>query len=325
MQKWKRSKRFIKEDIVITITLNPAIDVILYVDELYKGKLNRVDKYVRFAAGKGINVASFLSDLGFKNISVTGFLGEKNKYYFLDYFKEKSLNDNFIYYNGYTRENYKIVEDSTNVTTEVNTESIYREKLCLGAMQSMIEEFAPNFNYFVFSGSVPPTFNSDVYYKLGKIAVSKNKKVIIDTSGIALKEALRIPPFAIKPNYNEYCELLNKSSLTIKEIVESLKYIHNKGVEYVLLTMGEKGALISTRDAKIFVKGVPDKINSTTCAGDAFLSGFLYGIINNCSLEEIAKLSTASSLSLLSSFNRQLENILSLERYYKNIEVEHIS
>ena len=125
---------------IFTLTLNPAIDLnIMLHGELSKGRVNRADKSFKIAGGKGINVASYLSDLGLRNIAVTGFLGMGNAQCFKEHFVNKGLLDHFIYFHGYTRENIKIVEEKYSMTTDINLESSYIDMPSLQQLKDLID------------------------------------------------------------------------------------------------------------------------------------------------------------------------------------------
>jgi 1-phosphofructokinase family hexose kinase len=310
---------------ILTLTLNPAIDFnIILPDTLSIGKVNRAVKSFKTAGGKGINVASYLSDMGLKNITVTGYLGIENAHYFKEHFTNKDLLDQFIYYHGYTRENVKIVENKVSITTDINLESSYINKPSIQQLEDLIENTSYQKDYYLFSGSVPKWIDNSIYLKLGKILKEKNKKIIIDSSGIPLKMALELPPFAIKPNLDEFYELYGYTS-DIKNILKNIDMLLNSGIEYVLLSMGSNGAILATKYGKIKAKGNLSRLVTSVGAGDAFLSGFIYGIINNYHLKDLAIFSTASSLALLESPNRSVPGAQSIyNNYYKNITLEEI-
>jgi len=100
---------------VVTVTLNPAIDLTGTTDTVKIGKVNVLQTGCLHPAGKGINVAHVLSNLG-ANVTVTGFLGENNQQAFVDLFTDLNVTDKFIRVKGDTRINVKISETSGQMT-----------------------------------------------------------------------------------------------------------------------------------------------------------------------------------------------------------------
>ena len=177
-------------------------------------------------------------------------------------------------------------------------------------------------DYYIFSGSVPDWLDSSIYFELGKFIKEKNKKIIIDTSGIPLKMALKLPPFAIKPNLDEFYELYG-STLNFNGILKNIGTLIDSGIEYVLLSMGAEGAILADKNAMVKVTGKLSHLVSSVGAGDAFLAGFVYGNISHYCLDDMATFSTAASLALLESDNRSLPDAESIfNNYNKNITVE---
>jgi 1-phosphofructokinase len=303
---------------ILTLTLNPAIDFnVVLSDSLNRGKVNRAENSFKIAGGKGINVASYLSDLGLKNIGVAGLLGLDNAHYFKNHFKNKSLTDNFIYFKGTTRENIKIIENKDSITTDINLESSYIEQPPIKDLKVIIENSIDKYEYYIFSGSIPKWMNDTIYFELGKFLKDKNKKVIVDTSGIPLKKALDLHPFAIKPNLDEFYEIFGKR-LDFNCILKKIDNLIDNGIDYVLLTMGERGAIVANKNIKLKVSGKLHNKGSSVGAGDAFLAGFAYGIIKKYSLEKLAMFSTAVSLALIESKDRNLPDMEKIKNNYCN-------
>jgi 1-phosphofructokinase family hexose kinase len=310
---------------ILSLTLNPAIDFNITIQGvLTKGKVNRSDKYFKMAGGKGINVASYLSDLGLKNVGATGFLGLENAHYFKEHFINKGILDMFIYFNGSTRENVKIVETDNAATTDINLNSKYLEVPCLQLLRNLINTASYKSDYFVFSGSIPNWLDDSIYYELGKDLKVKDKKIIVDTSGLPLKFALDLPPFAIKPNIDEFYELYN-GILSYDDILGNIINLLDSGIEYVLLSMGAEGALLANKRSIIKVKGQLSRLVTSVGAGDAFLAGFIFGLIKDFDLKNLAIFSTATSLALLESEDRNLpDSDTILNNYHNKITVEEV-
>lgn len=311
---------------ILTLTLNPAIDFyIVLSDCLNKGKVNRAERSFKIVGGKGINVATYLSDLGLKDIGVTGLLGFDNAYYFRNHFEKKKLHDNFLYFKGSTRENIKILENKDAITTDINLESLYIEQPSIKDLKVMIEHSIDKYDYYIFSGSIPKWMDDNIYFELGTFLKDNNKKIIVDTSGVPLKKAIDLHPFAIKPNIDEFYELYDKR-LEFNCMLKEIDNLIDGGIDYVLLTMGAKGAIVADKNRKLKVSGKLHNKGSSVGAGDVFLAGFVYGIINKYSIEELAMFSTAVSLALIESKDRSLPDVETIKgNYCKRVVLEEIN
>lgn len=310
---------------VLTLTLNPAIDFnVILSERLFKGSVNRAERAFKVAGGKGINVASYLADMELKNISVTGFLGMENANCFREHFIKKGLYDEFVYFHGATRENIKILENKESITTDINLESYYVNVPSINQLKRVIENSINKNEYYIFSGSVPKWLDESIYYEIGRYLKDFNKKIIVDTSGVPLKRALDLHPFAIKPNIDEFYDLFG-GKLDFSGLLKNIDVLIEDGIEYVLLSMGERGAIVANKDSRLKVIGKLSHGGSSVGAGDAFLAGFVYSSIKNYNLKDLAVFSTASSLALIESSERSLPDVKTIiNNYYKNITVEDI-
>ena len=138
---------------IATITLNPAIDQTVSVDNFEVGTVNR-SRAMRFdAGGKGVNVASFLSDYGL-GVMVTGFLGEENADVFERHFQRKGIEDRFIRVPGETRINIKIMDEAGQTTTDLNTPGQIPGEYAVSRFYEQVEAMAEACECFVLSGNL---------------------------------------------------------------------------------------------------------------------------------------------------------------------------
>ena len=138
---------------IVTITLNPALDLTTRLDAMSLGEVNLVSEANLRAAGKGINVAMVLKDLG-REVGVTGWLGADNEQSFVSLFAERALDDHFVRVAGSTRINVKISEQSGRVT-DLNLPGLTIEQGEVSALEQAIDELAAHAEWFVLAGSLP--------------------------------------------------------------------------------------------------------------------------------------------------------------------------
>lgn len=138
---------------IVTITLNPALDLTTRLEVMHPGEVNLVSEANLRAAGKGINVAMVLKDLG-RDVGLTGWLGEGNQQSFVSLFEERALADHFVRVAGDTRINVKISEQSGRVT-DLNLPGLAVQEGDVSALEAALERLAPHTDWFVLAGSLP--------------------------------------------------------------------------------------------------------------------------------------------------------------------------
>lgn len=138
---------------MVTITLNPALDLTGSVNQLNVGSVSLVGQSSLHAAGKGVNVAKVLSELG-AQVTVTGFLGRDNQELFCQLFEQLGVQDAFIRIAGATRINVKLVEQSGAVS-DINFPGIQVTEANIEAFEAALQRLAQDHDYFVLAGSLP--------------------------------------------------------------------------------------------------------------------------------------------------------------------------
>jgi len=220
-----------------------------------------------------------------------------------------------------TRENFIVVNTTTNEQYRFGMPGpeISEEEL------NSVIEFTKNLNpdeteYFVISGSVPSNVPVDFYSKIIKIAKSKGIKVICDTSGEILEKSLEEGVYLIKPNIKELYELANRELTYGNEIISIAREIISSGkCEIIAVSLGEKGAMLISKDESFQAIPPVTKKLSTVGAGDSMVAGLLIGLLEKQSLGEIIKrgvaagtsatMNTGTGLCKIEDYNRLLELI----------------
>src|SRR4051794_33749366 len=179
--------------VVVTVTLNPAIDQTLSIPGFAAGQVNRVTDSRSTAGGKGVNVACILADLGVEVIA-TGFLGADNAGLFEASFEQKGIVDRFVRIAGSTRVGIKVVDDLTRQTTDINFPGLTPLGEEIDDLFERIAGLVEPGRWFVLSGSVPPGVPDDVYAHLIESIHDLDGRVVLDTSGRPLHEALASRP-----------------------------------------------------------------------------------------------------------------------------------
>ncbi|MBW3503072.1 1-phosphofructokinase [Pseudomonas sp. NKUCC02_KPG] len=276
---------------ILTITLNPALDLTVRLGHLEPGEVNRSPMMLTHAAGKGINVAQVLADLG-HTLTVSGFLGEDNAQAFDALFKRRGFVDGFVRVPGETRSNIKLAEDDGRVT-DLNGLGPQVSPQAQQALLDILDRIAPDHDAVVVAGSLPqgvsPQWLHDLVLRLKALGLN----VILDTSGQALKEALVAGPWLIKPNTEELSDALGSDISSLEAQIEAATRLQALGIEHVVISHGADGVnWFSHAEA---LQALPPKVSvaSTVGAGDSLLAGMVHGLLSGHSPEQTLRTATA--------------------------------
>ncbi len=275
---------------VLTVTLNPTIDVRVNVENFELGG-KFYGKSVRNYGGKGINVAKTLKDLGIKT-TATGFLGSSNSRGFREYFEENDITDEFVKVEGFTRLATRIEVEKPRSTTIVHDEGFWVPKDRLEKFIKRYEVLVKKHDLIIISGDVPNNVPEDIYADLIDIARDYKKIVFLDTAGNPLRLGLKARPHLIKPSLNELSEI-NDSELNLKRALSIAKEYVNDGIGTMVVSMGGKGSVWI--DSKMQIEATPPTVTvqTQTGAGDAMVAGLAFGYIKGWQAEQIMGFATA--------------------------------
>jgi 1-phosphofructokinase len=269
---------------ILSLTLNPALDLTVRLARLEPGEVNRSDAMLTHAAGKGVNVAQVLADLGHQ-VTVGGFLGEDNPQAFEALIARRGFADAFIRVPGETRSNIKIAEQDGRIT-DINAPGPWVSEQAQQALLDQLTRIAPGHDAVVVAGSLPrgvsPQWLQDLLVQLKKLGL----KVALDTSGEALRAGLRAGPWLVKPNTEELADALANAT-------DAVSQLHRQGVEHVVVSDGAAG--VSWYSSGATLHATPPKVTvaSTVGAGDSLLAGMLHGLLSGEAPEQTLRRATA--------------------------------
>ncbi|WP_447895673.1 1-phosphofructokinase [Vreelandella sp. GE22] len=280
---------------ILTLTLNPALDLAFALDELALGAVNRPHHAQLEAAGKGVNVARVLAGLGHEVI-VSGFLGVDNDGPFKRAFEQLGVTDAFLRVPGETRINAKLAERSGRVT-DINGPGIAVDAAPLEALLRDVEERLAHtpVEAIVVAGSLPPGLDLDRFSALLERLKNTGVPLWVDTSGEALKRAIAIAPAAVKPNEIELAEWAQSPLDSLASRQQATQRLHRAGIDQALLSAGADGVLWVNAEGAW--QATPPRVRAvnTVGAGDTFLAGMLHGLLSGQDAEATLRFATALS------------------------------
>ncbi|EGP5537722.1 1-phosphofructokinase [Enterococcus faecium] len=302
---------------IYTCTMNLAIDLFIETDEMHPFMVNRTKEDDIQANGKGVNVSLVLKMLDFPSTALgfsAGFTGK----YIEDYLQQKQIQTEFIEVPGMTRinvftqvnqtgEEYKLV----NQGPEIPQAAVHN---FLNQIRALQEE-----DYLCVSGSLPRGLSPKVLIEISRICQEKGIHLIIDSSDQEVMDCLPYRPFLLKPNEEELSSWFGRKMVTDEDYFVYGQRLVELGAENVLLSLGEKGAILFTKDRVFRGNSPKGKVVNTACAGDTMLGAFLAGYMNRRPLDETLHKSIAAGSS--TAFRKGLTDFLDVEELSKQIKI----
>ncbi|MGQ7959595.1 1-phosphofructokinase [Pseudomonas sp. SP16.1] len=270
---------------ILTLTLNPALDLTLRLDQLQPGAVNRCQGFASHAAGKGLNVAQVLADLG-HGLSVAGFLGRANAAPFEALMHRRGFHDLFVRVPGETRSNIKLAEADGRIT-DLNGPGPQVEAEHLDRLLDELDPLLAGHDAIVVAGSLPRGVSPEWFAGLLRRLRASGVPLAVDSSGAALSAALGVAPWLIKPNEEELAEACGS------DLAGAVRRLRAQGIEHVLLSRGAAG--VDWHGPGIALRAVPPRVEvaSTVGAGDSLLAASLHGLLCAWPAERTLRLATA--------------------------------
>ena len=223
---------------VLTVTLNPALDLTVQLPALRLGEVNRSDNLQAHAAGKGLNVAQVLADLGHQ-LTVTGFLGEANAQPFEQLFAARGFADRIRPRGG---------RDPQQHQAGRGRWADHRHQwpgLEVGAQRdellARLERLVPGHELVVVAGSLPRGVEVPWFVELLQRLARLGARVALDTSGAALREGLALSPWLIKPNEEELAQARGLDPANAQALADEARRL-NARIEHVVMSQGAAGS-----------------------------------------------------------------------------------
>lgn len=304
---------------ILTLTTNPALDLTVQLGPLQVGQVNRSEAMLSHAAGKGINVAQVLADLG-HSLTVAGFLGVENQQPFESLFAKRGFVDEFVRVPGETRSNIKLAESSGRIT-DLNGPGPQVSLQAQQALATRIEQIAGGFDAVVVAGSLPrgvdPQWLKTLLLRLNAMGL----KVALDTSGEALRAGLQASPWLIKPNTEELADALDAPIISIAAQAQAAAALRQRGIEHVVISQGSEG--VHWFSADVALQALPPKVSvaSTVGAGDSLLAGMVHGLLSGDKPEQTLRTATAIAAMAVTQIGFGINDRVQLKRLESGVNV----
>jgi 1-phosphofructokinase len=310
---------------IITVTLNPAVDKTVLIDNFTAGSVNRVSDVRLDAGGKGINVSKVIASLGGESLA-TGILGGNAGTFIKEYLDSSGIANNFVTVQGETRTNLKIVDSVKGENTDINEIGPNISRVDIEQVKSIMHNNQGADNIIVLSGSVPAGVSKDIYKELILTAKQSGSRTILDADGELLKYGLEAGPYLIKPNIHELERLFGVKIYNIETAIKYSLEIKNKfGIEVVVVSIGEEGALFISNTSIIVAEGIKVKVGSTVGAGDSMVAALAYSINRGYTFEDTVRLAVAAGTANVMTNGTQPAELELINGFIDVVKIKYIN
>jgi 1-phosphofructokinase len=306
---------------IVTVTLNPAVDRVVVLDELRLGDTNRVYDGEIDPGGKGVNVSRVLRELGGDSIAmglVAGSLGR-----FIEASLEKAgIAHAFLHTPGQTRQNLVIVETRFQRHTLLNEAGPETDPLYVRRLERQLARRVKAGDWVVLAGSVPPRIPPSVYADLTELVHAAEGRVCLDADGEPLAQGIRACPDLIKPNREELERLVGRPLPDQAHVVQAAMDLHDRGIAYVVVSMGRRGTIALGPEGAW--RALPPLIETVSAvgSGDSLVAGVVLALSRGESLVEGLRLGTAAGAATAMRPGTRLARAEDIVRLLPRVVVE---
>jgi len=287
---------------ILTITLNPALDVTTYLDQLKPQQKLRCGPPRYDPGGGGVNVSRAIKEFGGESHAFVAVAGATGQWYrrILD---ETGIESQAWEFRGETRFALTVMEEVSGLQYRFMLPGPEQdEQEAERLLSALTQTMGSRYRFVVASGSLPPGLPHDFYARLADRVREAGAALILDTSGPALKATLAQRPYLIKIDQIEAQELvMGSENARISMPALAQKLIDQHVAETIIITIGDKGAIVADGGQVLHVQAPAVEVISAVGAGDSFVAALTLGLADGWSLEDASRFGVAAAASAVTT------------------------
>lgn len=309
---------------ILTVTLNPSIDISYPLEVLALDRVNRVEAVQKTAGGKGLNVTRVLAETG-QAVVATGFIGGKLGDFVIHQLQEQGISNQFFKIKGETRNCIAVLHEG--MQTEILEAGPYIDMDEAEGFLNHMSIIAKQFDVLTFSGSLPKGLAAHYYQDLITMARAYGSKVVLDCSGAPLKAVLagKDKPTVIKPNLEELEDLIGQPvTLDEERLISLLSQPLFEGIEWIIVSLGAQGAFAKHYNRFYRVTIPKIEVVNPVGSGDATVAGIAWALAEGDDDETLLK--KANVLGMLNAQETRTGhvNMAHFDELFDRIQVEEV-
>jgi 1-phosphofructokinase family hexose kinase len=306
--------------LILTVTLNPAIDLTFGVDRLAFEDRSYIHSRAENAGGRGINAARVLTSFGVETLALMPSGGDSKARFEADLARlgfryetvpiEQAIRTNLI------------VTDKQGLTVKLNERGPRISSSELDRFAEAVAHHLPNVDWLLICGSLPPGVDVGFYRRLVRLAKDQNIRTLVDTEGEFLQEILDEGPTVVVPNQAEAEHLLNRALITRGQFLDAVGHIQRMGAEMAVLSLGNRGAV--AYDGSQIYEILPPRVEAVSPigAGDALDAAFAWAMSRNSSFSDAARWGVAAGTASAMLPGIQFATLDQTRAIYEKVEVK---
>ena len=305
---------------IITVTLNPAIDKTVTIPNFNAGEVNRIETLRSDVGGKGINVSKCLKELGCESMAAAFWGGDSGRSGETQ-LQQSGVESLPVFIEGTTRTNMKIIDPEQGMNTDINEPGPQIRPEELEQLIQKLDEKLNQGDILVLAGSIPAGIGSSIYQELTTRYKEKGVKIFVDADGISFAKALEAVPYLIKPNIDELSRFAGEKITDIRGILKTVKPLLQSGVQKIVVSMGDQGAVFIQKGRIFIASGIQVPVLSTVGAGDSMVAALAYGEAKGLTETQTYKLAMAMGAASVMCSGTQAPKASSVESLYHMVNM----
>ncbi len=300
---------------ILAISLNPAVDISCEAENIEPTIKIRTHNQVHHPGGCGVNVARVIASLGGKP-DLLYLAGGATGALLKDSLDQLPINQHRIASTGATRISYTVHELRSAFEYRFIPEGPAMMEAELEQALEIIDGL--DFDYIVTTGSLPRSAPENSYARIGQIAAGKNAKLILDSSGEALRTTLeQAQVFIAKPSLEEMEQLVGKPLERDRAGEAAMEIINRRKTKNIVVSLGAQGAILAQESGLIHAPAPDVSIGSAVGAGDSFVGAMTFAIASGVDLEEAFHFGVAAGSAAVMTMGTQLCRVKDVVRLYQ--------
>ncbi len=316
---------------ILTVTLNTAVDKTLAVPNFRLGRRHRTVEQTTMPGGKGVNVARILKALG-QPVIATGMAGGPTGTRIVEQLTQLSVLSDFVRIGEESRTNTSVIDPTTGDQTEINERGPRITEHEVELFTDKLLYLAKGATLCVFAGSLPRHVDVEIYAQLITELRRRGVYTVVDTDGEPLRRAVRAEPDVISPNVAEAEELVGHEFNEEEDSIDAIDQMVRMGAREAIMTTpdgcfanvlaGDPGA---GRELYRLCLSTPIEVRATVGSGDALLAGFVAALYGGRSRVEALSYGVACGAESTRHLGAGLLDPASVERLVPRVEVERLA
>lgn len=306
-----------------TVTLNPALDRTVLIEDFTVDRVNRVSSSRLDVGGKGINVSKAILALGGASVAY-GLVAGRAGDYVLDYLEARGIAAVFASSAGETRTNLKVVDPLRGSHTDINEAGPPADAAALAKLEEGLFADLRRGDICVLSGSAPAGVPKDIYARWTARAKAAGACCVVDADGDLLREAAKAGPELLKPNLRELEALAGRPLAGREARLGAMRELVAGGVGAVVLSLGSEGALFADGRSAFIAEGLVVAAATTVGAGDSMLAALVLSLEEGRGLEAMVPFAVAAGTAAVAHGGSGAFTAADVEAYMARVSYQTI-